>query len=83
MNSSVSVMRSFPNNETHQETIELRGGSRTFTETLSCIFAGRTVTYYLQFSIEDCQSNLVMGSIICKLIILKDVSVNMHELLIQ
>lgn len=63
INANVSFRRDIG---TYEEEVQLTNGGRTIIETLNCIYAGRTVTYSLQFIAEDCQSNVVQDSIQCK-----------------
>ena len=62
--SSVSIQRSSLESDSCEDSVvnQMTSGSSTVTvmETLSCRYAGRRVTYCLQFSTDECQSNIVM-----------------------
>ena len=65
MSSTVSIQRSSPDSDSCEESVvnQMTSGSSAVTvmDTLSCRYAGRRVTYCLQFRTDECQSNVATG----------------------
>ena len=73
MDSTVSIQRSSPDSVSCEESVvnQMTSGSSPVTvmDTLSCRYAGRMVTYCLQFRTDECQSSIAMADAIeCKFI---------------
>ena len=70
MSSTVSIQRSSPDSDSCEESVvnQMTSGSSPVTvmDTLSCRYAGRRVTYCLQFRTDECQSNVVTETVRCK-----------------
>ena len=67
MSSTVSIQRSSPDSDSCEESVvnQMTSGSSPVTvmDTLSCRYAGRRVTYCLQFRTDNCQSAVAMESV--------------------
>ena len=73
MSSTVSIQRSPPDGDSCEESIvnQMTSGSSPVTvmNTLSCRYAGRRVTYCLQFRTDECQSNVATETVESKIVL--------------
>ena len=67
INSTVSIQRSSPDSDSCEESVvnQMTSGSSPVTvmDTLSCRYAGRRVTYCLQFRTDNCQSSVATETV--------------------
>ena len=73
MSSTVSIQRSSLDSESCEESVvnQMTSGSSPaiVMDTLSCRYAGRRVTYCLQFRTDGCQSNVTTETSECKIVL--------------